>query len=283
MISTLKSSHDLADLLRAAGLAKSTYYYHAARAGLPDKHAALKAEIRRLFELHKSRFGYRRIWLLLRREGQLVTKKLVLKLMQHMGLRSKVRIKRKYNSYRGSTSHIAENHLARDFVADTPNRKWVSDVTEFRVANQKVYLSPVYDLYDHTVVSYRAGISPNTVLTSESLQAAFEHERPAECVLVHTDQGFQYQHSSWQTILTSHYATQSMSRKGNCYDNAVMENFFGHLKAEMYHGEHFDTVEDLLTEIDDYMHWYNTERVQERLKGMTPMEYRNHALQMKPA
>ncbi len=151
----------------AAGLARSTYYYHAARENQPDKHAGLKAEIRRLFELHKQRFGHRRIWVLLRREGYLVSKKFVFKLMQQLGLRAKVRARRRYNSYQGGSSHIAENHLARNFVAAAPNEKWVSDVTEFRVANQKVYLSPVYDLYDHRVVSYRAGTSPNTMLTSE--------------------------------------------------------------------------------------------------------------------
>lgn len=203
--------------------------------------------------------------------------------MQQIGLRSKVRVKRRYNSYQGGSSHIAENHLAREFAADAPNMKWVSDVTEFRVANQKVYLSPVYDLYDHSVVSYQAGVSPNTILTSESLGAAFAREQPATGLLVHTDQGFQYQHSSWRDILTAQSAVQSMSRKGNCYDNAVMENFFGHLKTEMFHGEHFETVDELIAEIDEYISWYNTVRVQERLKGMTPMEYRNHALHREPA
>lgn len=221
--------------------------------------------------------------MLLRQGGHTVTKKLVLKLMQQLGLRSKVRVKRRYNSYPGGRSHIAGNLLARDFTATTPNTKWVSDVTEFRVANRKVYLSPVYDLFDHMVVSYRVGTSPNTGLTAGSLQDAFDREQPTEAVLVHTDQGFQYQHASWRGILTGQHATQSMSRKGNCYDNSVMENFFGHLKAEMFHGEQFGSVEELVAEIDDYMRWYNTERVQERLKGMTPIQYRNHALHPDPA
>ena len=146
-------------------------------------------------------------------------------------------------------------------------------------ANQKVYLSPIYDLYDHSIVSYRTSRSPNTALTSQSLRAAFEAEQPTG-VLVHTDQGFQYQHWTWRTLIETYEAVQSMSRKGNCYDNAVMESFFGHLKAEMYHGEQFSTVEKMVSEIEDYIWWYNTERVQERLKGMTPIEYRNHALQL---
>lgn len=262
---------------------RSTYYYHAAQLDAPDKHAALKAEISRLFAQHKRRLGHRRIRLLLRRSGWMVTKKLVFKLMHQLGLKSKARITRKYRSYAGTLSRIAENLLDRDFHAAGPNQKWVSDVTEFRVDNRKVYLSPVYDLYDHSVVSYSCSTSPSTALTAQSLQTAFDTQRPASNLLVHTDQGFQYQHSSWHRILRAHHATQSMSRKGNCHDNAVMENFFGHLKSEMYHGEHFNDVDDLVNAIEDYIRWYNDERVQERLKGMTPMEYRNHALQLEPA
>lgn len=228
------------------------------------------------------RFGHRRIHLALRGNGWTVTKKLVFKLMSQLGLKSKVRLKRKYNSYKGTTSHIAENHLKRDFDATAPNQKWVSDVTEFRVENQKVYLSPIYDLFDHSIISYQLATSPSTTLTAQSLLDAFETQKPDKGLLIHTDQGFQYQHSSWRSIIGQHDGRQSMSRKGNCYDNAVMENFFGHLKAEMFHGEYFATVDDFIASVDDYMHWYNAERIQERLKGMTPMEYRNHALQREP-
>lgn len=228
------------------------------------------------------RFGHRRIHLALRNNGWTVTKKLVFKLMNQLGLKSKVPIKRKYNSYKGTASRIAENHLNREFAAERPNQKWVSDVTEFRVGTRKVYLSPIYDLFDHSVISYQLSTSPSTALTTQSLQTAFETQRPGTGLLVHTDQGFQYQHSTWRTIIDNHEGRQSMSRKGNCYDNAVMENFFGHLKAEMYHGEYFASVDDFIECIDSYMHWYNTERIQERLKGMTPMEYRNHALQREP-
>lgn len=259
-------------------MARSTYYYHAARLDAPDKYAELKDEITELFYRHKRRFGHRRIRLLLRRGGWVVSKKLVFKLMDQLGLKSKVRTKRKYTSYQGTISHIADNHLGRKFSAAAPNRKWVSDVTEFRIAGSKVYLSPVYDLFDHCVVSHTLGLSPFTALTATSLNNALSAHNPGHGIMVHTDQGFQYQHTSWHRLLEDHEAAASMSRKGNCYDNAVMENFFGHLKAEMYHGEHFSTVEDFTAAVDEYIEWYNTERVQERLEGMTPMEYRNHAL-----
>src|SRR5699024_4918062 len=122
-----------------------------------------------------------------------------------------------------------------------------------------------------------------TAFTAQSLDVALATHRPAGQLLVHTDQGFHYQHASWRNQLTQHGAIQSMSRKGNCYDNAAMENIFGHLKAEMYHCKYFTSVDQFIDEIDDYIAWYNTQRVQERLEGMTPMEYRNHALKNQAA
>lgn len=150
----LTSDHDLTDLLYAAGLAKSTYYYHRAKLTAPDHYGELKAQIQHLFAQHKQRFGYRRIHLVLRREGWAISKKLVWKLMHQLGLRSKVRRRRNYSSYRGTINHIADNLLAREFDTEMPNTKWVSDVTEFRVAGHKVYLSPIADLCDHSVLSY---------------------------------------------------------------------------------------------------------------------------------
>lgn len=273
----MKSDHRLTDLLAAAGLARSTYFYHQARLDEPDHHAALKQSIRDIFTRSKQRYGYRRIWRELRHTGSLVNKKLVYKLMQELGLKSKVRRRRRYNSYRGQTSHIADNKLSREFVATKPNRKWVSDVTEFRVAGQKLYLSPLMDLCDHRIISFTLSTSPSTAFTAASLKATLEQEKPKKGLMVHTDQGFQYQHSSWRNLIKEHHGVQSMSRKGNCYDNAVMENFFGHLKAEMFHGEMFHSVDELTAEIEEYIDWYNTDRCQERLNGMTPMQYRNHA------
>lgn len=210
--------------------------------------------------------------------GWKVSKKLVWKLMDQLNLKSKVRIRRKYSSYKGKTSHIAENLLKRQFQTNVANTKWVSDVTEFRVAGRKLYLSPIMDLFDHCIISHTISTSPTTAFTSASLAEAFESQRPASRLLVHTDQGFHYQHSSWRHLLTKHGAVQSMSRKGNCFDNSVMENFFGHLKSEMYHGEHFATVADLTREINEYIDWYNNVRCQERLQGMAPSEYRCHTL-----
>lgn len=195
--------------------------------------------------------------------------------MDQMGLKSKARTRKKYSSYKGQVSHIAENILNRDFTPGRSNAVWV---TEFRIAGTKVYLSPIMDLHDRTILSYELSRSPSTTFTSSSLNNALTWYPPAEGLIVHTDQGFHYRHSSWRKLIESVGGVQSMSRKGNCYDNAVMENVFGHVKSEMYHGESFDSVDEFYQAVDDYIFWYNNDRLQQRFKGLAPMEYRNLTL-----
>ncbi|UWE77458.1 IS3 family transposase [Corynebacterium diphtheriae] len=276
-IITLKSEHRLDDLIAVSGLARSTFFDHQRRFDLPDKYADLKTQIKKIFHDSNATFGYRRIWRALRNNNTIVNKKVVRRLMREQGLVSKIR-RKKYNSYRGTVSHIADNVLGRRFIQDAPNKVWVSDVTEFRVAGTKVYLSPVMDLFDRTILAHTLSTSPNTQLTSRSLADAIAMFSPGKGLIVHTDQGFQYQHASWRTLIKSVGGVQSMSRKGNCYDNAVMENFFGHLKSEMYHDVYFTSVDELCQAIDEYILWYNTYRLQERFKGLAPMQYRNQTL-----
>ena len=258
---------------------RATFFYHQKRLSEPDKHAAIKDAILESFEVNKHRYGYRRVLLDLRNKGWVVNHKLVYKLMRQMGLRAKIRQRRSYVSYAGTISRIADNKLDRKFTPDTPNTVFVSDVTEFRVAGRKVYLSPVMDLFDRFIVAHTVATSPSTAFTAESLAKAIAACAPEPGWMMHTDQGFQYQHSSWRNLISDNGGVQSMSRKANCYDNAVMENFFGHLKTEMYHGEVFDTVAEFNQAIDEYVQWYNTERIQQRLKGLTPMHYRNQTLE----
>lgn len=259
-------------------MARSTFFEHQRRLGEPDKYATLKEQITEIFNESKHTYGYRRVWRELRNRSTVVNKKLVRKLMRQLGLVSKIR-RKKYNSYRGTTSHIADNVLDRNFAQDAPNKVWVSDVTEFRVAGTKVYLSPIMDLCDRTILAHTLSTSPNTTFTAASLNDAITMFTPDPGLVVHTDQGFQYQHASWRNLITGIEGVQSMSRKGNCYDNAVMENFFGHLKSEMYHGEHFISVEQFCQAVDDYILWYNTSRLQEQFKGLAPMQYRNQTLE----
>jgi putative transposase len=278
VIATLKADYPLAVLLRAAGLARSTFFYHQARLTRPDPHAELKTAVTEAFEAARGRYGHRRIHAVLERQGRQVAKKTVLKLMNILGLVCEVRRARRYRSWLGQNGTTAENLLDRRFSTSAPDTKWVTDVTEFRIGADKVYLSPVIDLFDRSVVAYSRGPSPSLELTNSSLRQAIATLPAAAAPLVHSDQGFQYQHASWRRLLADAGLTQSMSRRGNCLDNSIAENFFGHLKEELFHHNKFDTVTEFTMALDDYIDWYNTTRISTTLKGLSPVEYRAQAL-----
>lgn len=279
IVASLKAVYPLPMLLSIAGLARSTFFYHQKRFDQkPDRYEHVKELIKDIAAKTRRRYGHRRVRTELAKTGVRVSKKTVLVLMRDLDLLSRVR-RKKFNSHRGRVGIIADNVLARDFTSQAPNQKWVTDVTEFAIADKKLYLSPVIDLFDRGVLSYTMSTSPNTTLTNGSLKRACQGLRPGQTPLVHTDQGFQYQHVSWAAILAGHGARASMSRRGNCWDNAVAENFFGQLKSEMFYLESFETVEDLKAAIDEYIHWYNYERSSSRLSGLAPMEYRNKTAQ----
>ena len=260
-------------------MARSTFFYHQKRLTSPDKHAVLKTAIRHSFESNKHRYGYRRVWRDLRNKGWVVNHKLVYKLMDQMGLKAKIRRRRPYISYADTISRIAPNILDRNFTRDKPNTAWVSDITEFNITGRKVYLCPIMDLFDRTIISHTVSTSAATTLALASLKKSITAQAPEPGWIIHTDQGFQFQHASWRTLVEKHEGKVSMSRKGNCYDNAVIENFFSHLKTEMYHGETFNNIKEFTNAINEYINWYNNQRLQERLKGQTPMQYRNQTLQ----
>jgi putative transposase len=272
----LKAEHPLTTLLTVAGLARSTFFYHQARLDAEDKHAGLKAEIQRIFDRFNGRFGHRRIHAQLRAAGWTVSKKTVLKLMRQLGLRCQIRRKR-YASFKGEIGKLAPNLLRRDFTTTAPNQKWVTDVTEFRVGDRKLYLSTVMDLFGREIIGHATGPSPNLELTNSSLRQALTRLTPRDQPIVHSDQGFQYQHATWRTLLEGR-GLQSMSRKANCLDNAVMESFFGHLKDELYCNTTFLTAQALTAAIDDYIAWFNTERGHSTLEGLSPVQYRTQAL-----
>lgn len=279
VITALRSEYRLLDLLRVSGVARSTYYYHLSKQDAPDRHEGLQEQIREVFEASRRRYGHRRVRLVLVNEYQtVVSRKLVARLMRKMGLVCKARRRRGYSSYQGQVGRVAGNVLNREFEATKPSQKWVSDVTMFHVAGKKMYLCPVMDLCDRSILSYRVSASPDTRLTREALESAIREYQPAPGVVVHTDQGVQYQHRSWQALITGCGGVVSMSRKGNCYDNSVMENFFGHLKSEMFYGEQFESVEVFCRAVDEYICWWNTVRVQERLGGLSPAGYRRQLL-----
>ncbi|MFV0447380.1 MAG: IS3 family transposase, partial [Vibrio sp.] len=186
---------------------------------------------------------------------------------------------KKYRSYKGEVGKIAPNVLKRDFKATKPDEKWVTDVTEFKVNEQKVYLSPIVDLFTQEVVSYRVAKNIRLPLVTDMLKEALDKLDKGPSPIVHSDQGWQYQHKSYQKLLVDNGLQQSMSRKGNCLENAVAENFFALLKTEMYHGQSFTDADELIANIEEYIEYYNTKRIKVKFKGLTPIEYRNQALQ----
>ena len=204
-----------------------------------DKYASVKEEITAIYHENKGRYGYRRITAVLHDRGFSVNHKTVQRLMKELGLVCRVRMK-KYRSYKGEVGKIAPNLLNRDFHADKPNQKWVTDVTEFSLFGEKLYLSPILDLHSSDLISYTISDRPVLRMVTTMLDKAFENIPDGTNLILHSDQGWQYQHKQYQRMLREKGIRQSMSRKGNCLDNAVMENFFGLLKSELLYLQEFD-------------------------------------------
>ncbi|WP_228721257.1 IS3 family transposase [Klebsiella pneumoniae] len=277
IISELRHEHALRDLLRAAGMSRSTWYYNMNALKQGDRYAGLKENIRKIYHYHKGRYGYRRITLALRKQGLRINHKTVQRLMAELSLRSVIRAK-KYRAWKGRTGEAAPNILSRNFGASKANEKWVTDVTEFPVQGKKLYLSSVLDLFNREVIAYSLSERPVMEMVNTMLDGAFPKLRPGDAPLLHSDQGWHYRMRSYQERLKAHGMTQSMSRKGNCLDNAVMENFFGTLKSECFYLREFRSVSALRKAVEDYIHYYNNERISLKLKGLSPVEYRTQAL-----
>lgn len=264
-------------LLKAAGLARATYYYHEKRLAAPDKYHEIKDVIAGIYHEHKGRYGYRRITTELHNRGIVVNHKTVQHLMKGLNLVCRVRMK-KHRSYKGEVGKVAPNLLNRNFEAEKPNQKWVTDVTEFSLFGQKLYLSPILDLCSRDVVSYSISDRPVLSMVTEMLDKAFYKTPDGTNLILHSDQGWQYQHKQYQRILRQKGIRQSMSRKGNCLDNAVIENFFGLLKSELLYLQEFESMQHFRQELVDYLDYYNNLRSKTKLKGLPPAIHRQHAL-----
>ena len=262
-------------LLKISGLSKSTFYYTLTKNDKGDKNKEIIDKIKEIFFYHKERYGYRRITLELRNQGYNVNHKKVYRLMVKLGLKPLKRNKRKYSSYKGTVGRIADNFIDRKFEADKSNEKWYTDVTEFNLRGEKAYLSSILDGYNQEVISYNISKSPNLEQINDMLNKAFDN-RDLEGLIFHSDQGWQYQHQTYQQRLKNKGIKQSMSRKGNSMDNGLMENFFGILKTEMFYDQedNYKTLDDLIKVIDDYIYYYNYDRIKTKLKGLSPVNYR---------
>ena len=259
-------------LLQIKGMARATYYYSIKTR--KDKYALLRKAIARIFEQNKGRYGYRRVYEQLRIEGYMINHKTVAKLMAEMDLYARRR-KVRYRSYKGAIGRIAPNLLQRDFMTDGPNQKWATDITQIDIRGKKCYLSPILDMWNGEIISYTISDSPNLKMVTDMLQKAFRKQTPSKGMLMHSDQGWHYQHIKYRTILQQNGIIQSMSRKGNCLDNAMMENFFGLMKNELLYPNKWEDIDEFKQALKEYIKYYNHKRIKLKLK-MSPVHYRTH-------
>lgn len=270
----------LKHLLKAMEMAKSTYYYEISKVDAVEvRNQKLMDEIKEIFEHHKHRYGVRRIHKELVNRGHNVNHKRVQRLMHNMGLMGK-RPKEKYHSYKGKVGKVADNIIDRDFSTTAPLQKWTTDVSQFNFSWGKCYLSPILDMNTNEIISYDLSLSPNLEQIHRMLDNAFKKFPSVEGLIFHSDQGWQYQHEYFRNTLKEHGIIQSMSRKGNCIDNCIMETFFGRLKNEMYYGceKDYGSFEAFSEAIKEYIRYYNHERIQAKTKWMPPVKYRETSM-----
>ena len=266
-------------MLEAASLSKSTYYFEINKPDIDIKNEELIEKIKDIFYENKKRYGVRRIAAELRNQGIVINHKKVQRIMNKFGLKA-TKAKVKYHSYIGEVGHIADNIINRDFQASKPNEKWTTDVSQFNCPFGKAYLSPILDMYGTDIVAWDLSLSPNLEQTKRMLDEAFKKNPNIEGLIFHSDMGWQYQHNYYQERLKEKGIIQSMSRKGNCIDNCIMETFFGTLKREMFYGheQEFQTFEQLYQAIAEYIDYYNNRRIKGKTKWMPPVKFREASM-----
>ena len=288
MIDELRLSHKLNKILIVVGLSKSTYEYYKSSKHINSLHSrALKEDkilsiIVPIFNHHKSRYGSRRVILDAKDKLKGINHKAIERVMVQNGLKAKQGSNGKYHSYKGDNGESKENLLLqisnnkqiRNFNPTHSNEIWTTDVSEFKYPGGKLYLSPIFDMYDQSIIAYDISTNPDFNQTKRMVDIAFKQYPNLEGLIFHSDQGWQYQHKTYQKWLKDKGIKQSFSRKGNCMDNSPMENFFGIMKNEMYYGYTYNTKEELLTAMKEYITYYNNERINIKRKGLSPLAYR---------
>ena len=257
-------------------MARSTYYYWLKKISKPEKYEDVKEEMMEIYQENKGRYGYRRMTLELGNKGYKINHKTVQRLMKDLGIQGIKRKMRRFSTYKGTIGKIADNLLRRNFKASKPNEKWATDVTRFVVNNEKLYLSPIIDMYNGEVISYNLSRTTHFKQITNMLEKAFKKIPDDTNLILHSDQGWQYQMREYQEMLKEKGIRQSMSRKGNCLDNAMAENFFGILKTELFYERKYENIEELEKDIVEYIEYYNNRRIKSKLKGMSPVNYRLH-------
>lgn len=255
-------------------MARSVFYYHLKklRDGV-DRYEHERSEISAIFHEHKGRYGYRRVTDEMHNRGYGINHKTVQGLMRSMGLRCQIR-KVRYRSYKGHVGRVAPNLLNRDFKAEKPCQKWATDVTQVSIKDRKCYLSPVLDMFNGEIVAYQISDRPDLKMVTDMLRKALKGRKDTGGLILHSDQGWHYQNYKYRKMLANHHITQSMSRKGNCLDNSMMENFFGLMKSELLYANDYQDIEDFKKDLIEYIDYYNNKRIKLRLKGKSPVQYR---------
>ena len=261
-------------------LSKSTYYFEISKEDIVSKrNEEVLNQIIDIFKANKHRYGVRRVHHELINRGFSINHKRVQRLMHKSGLFGK-RPKEKYHSYLGEVGKIADNIINRDFNTTAPLQKWTTDVSQFNFSWGKCYLSPILDMHTNEIISYDLSLSPNINQIQRMLDNAYSKFPSLNGLIFHSDQGWQYQHYYFRESLKEHGIIQSMSRKGNCYDNCIMETFFGRMKNEMYYGfeKDYRSFEEFSSAVDEYINYYNNIRIQAKTKWMPPVKYRETSI-----
>ena len=257
-------------------MSKSTYYFEISKKDIvAERNKQLITEIKEIFTANRGRYGVRRVYEELINRGLSINHKRVQRLMKLAGLRGK-RPKEKYHSYKGEIGKVADNIVNRDFGTTAPLQKWTTDVSQFSFSWGKCYISPILDMHTNEIIAYDLSTSPNLDQVGRMLKSAFRRFKSLDGLVLHSDQGWQYQHKYYRNELKKRGIIQSMSRKGNCYDNCIMETFFGRMKNEMFYGNEKDyrSFEEFSAAVREYINYYNNERIQKKTKWMPPAKYR---------
>ena len=270
-----KDKYTISEMCRFFDVSRSGYYDYVKRMELPDRDLPLAEQIRTCQQDVKQTYGYRRVQIWLERKGIYRNPKTILRIMQKYNLLSAVR-RKKYQHY-GDALHRFPNLLNRDFHAERPNQKWVTDISYIKTGQGFLYLSVIRDLYDNSIVSYKTGTDQNINLVLSTVREAKKKEKVTAELQLHSDQGFQYTSQAYFRLTQLYNITPSMSRRGNPYDNALAENFFSILKTECIYRAKPRTYEEARLLIGDYIHFYNYQRIQLKTK-LTPMEFRHQSV-----
>ena len=277
IIDAMKNKYSLSSLLQKLQISKSSYYYQERKLYNADKYLEQRSQIKELFEETKHRYGYRRIYALLKRKGIILSEKIVRRIMREECLVVKIKKTGKYNSYAGEISPEVENIINRNFSASSPNKKWLTDITEMAIPAGKVYLSPIVDCFDGFLVTWNISTTPDAALVNNMLDKAIHQLKPGEKPIIHSDRGAHYRWPGWIDRMNRAGLKRSMSKKGCSPDNSACEGFFGRLKNEMFYNTNWKNVSipEFIDILNNYLQWYNESRIKKSLGYMSPMEYRH--------